>query len=181
MRGGRRGYFGERRAGARVLRCVLVAAAALLAAAPVVAAQERPSVVVDTTTPKLSERDGGGWDVDVTLINLTNEFLTLTSQPGDLGDRACSPKVPEMLPPAQMSDITVKVPDVCKLTGKKFEFEIDAETQAGDTVASVRFTAGPGPDPDTDSDSGWDAPVVLLLVLAGLAVLAGAFYAVRRS
>lgn len=177
---GRRGSGGGSRVAVRLLRALAIAVVALAAAAPAAWALEQAQVATGTTNPVLVEREGGGWTVEVTLINLTDAMFTINSQPGDLGDRDCRPEVPDSLPPAQLSKFPVEVPAACDLTGRNFEFEIDVEVPLGDTVASIGFVASPKPGGE-DSDSGSDVPV-LLLVLLGLAAIAAllAVWAARR-
>ncbi len=132
---------------------------------------EIASVIVDSTTPELVEADGGGWTVDVVLTNITNQELTLTSQPDDQTDTGCVPRVPGKLAPAQRSPITVDVPAGCKLSGGRFDFEIDAETASNPVVASILFKAAPGDD--SSGSVPWIAviPVALLAALGGLALV----------
>jgi MYXO-CTERM domain-containing protein len=139
------------------------------------AQDEFASVIVDSTTPELVEADGGGWTVDVVLTNITKQELTLTSQPDDLTDTGCIPRVPATLAPAQRSPITVKVPADCKLSGGRFDFEIDAETPSDPIVASILFKASPG-----DDDSGSSVPWIAVVPIA-LLVLLGGFALVRRQ
>lgn len=166
------GSWGDRsRRAALALGLTLAVAGPGALAAPAAGQDELASVIVDSRKPELVEADGGGWIVDVVLTNLTTQELTLTSQPDDLDDRGCRPRVPATLPPAQRSPITVEVPADCKLTGDRFEFEIDAETASDPVVASILFEAAPGSD-SAGSPGAWIAvvPVALLALLGGWAL-----------
>ena len=128
---------------------------------------------------KLVAADGGGWTVDVVLTNNTRRELTLSSQPNDLEDSACRPRVPATLAPDRRSEIRVAVPADCKLTRGRFEFEIDAETATDPIVASILFKAAPPPDSESSSGSGAAVPAVLVS-LAVLALLGGLVAVVRK-
>jgi hypothetical protein len=126
------------------------------------------AVTIDSRSPALEERDGGGWTTTLGFTNLTDKTIALTAQPRDTTDTGCDLTLDENeLPQAEHTAVKVTVPAGCKVGGDGIDFTVSAAMGPAPPVTFV-VTAAPKPD-ESKPEWGalWAFPISLVVLLVG--------------
>lgn len=139
---------------------------------------ETAALTIDSRSPALAERDGGGWTTSLGFTNLTDRAIALTAQPNETADAGCTLALDKNeLPAAEHAVVKVTIPAGCKVGEDGIDFTVSASTDSAPPITFV-VTAAPKPD---DAKPKWEALLAFPIALGALLVGAVLFMALSSD